>query len=142
MKTIRHYALYNFFWPELWHCSKQNPLKFGKRPKTIQYIFWKHSVEHIVLKGFFIKMGSTFIKVSMFSAFLYLNFTINITLKNAACKCRQILKWDLLKRYVISVRTWQNLKHLKFRLILSYLYLRHWWERIAIFFSGIAHFSC
>lgn len=93
VKTFRHYALDNFFWPELWHCSKQNLLKCGKRPKTIQYILWKHSVEHIVLKGFFIKMGSTFINAPMLGELLYLNCIINITFEIAAWKCRQILKW-------------------------------------------------
>lgn len=76
MKTFRHYALDNFFWPELLHSSKQNLLHCGKRTKTIQYFLWKHSGEFILLKGFFIKTGSPLIEASMFSVFLYRSFIV------------------------------------------------------------------
>lgn len=75
-KTFRYYALDNFFWPELLQSSKQNLLKCGKRTKTIQYILWKHSGEFILLKRFFINIGSPLIETSMFSIFLYLNFIL------------------------------------------------------------------
>lgn len=71
MKTFKHSALDNFFWPELLYSSKQNLLKCGKRTKTIQYILWKLSGEFILLKGFFVNIRSPLIESSMFSVFFY-----------------------------------------------------------------------